>query len=140
MTTTVTRTIVNQGPGNFVIQLLIQSDVNDGELVNYPVFDPITDADPPINPWHPEAFRASLQQAWHSQCWFDLILSYNALEPTPVWVFSRDADYYKDFRFFGGILDRSGAQRDGDVLISTIGLGGVTSIGTLVLAFKKNTP
>lgn len=140
MTTTVTRTIINQGPGNFVIQLLIQSDGTDGELVNYPIFDPVSDADPIVNPWFPAIFRASLMQGWNSQAWFDLIVSYNALEPTPIWVFARDSDHYKDFRFFGGLLDRSGAQRDGDILISTSGLTGAISIGTFVFAFKKGQP
>ena len=138
MTTNVTRTIINQGPSTFGIQLLIQSDGLDGELVNYPIWDPVADSDPAINAWHPETQRCSLMQIWKGFSWFDVIVSYNALEPTPVWVATRDSNPYEDFRFFGGILDRSGAQRDGKILISTIGLAGVISIGTMALTFKKN--
>lgn len=137
MTTTVANTIIMQGPGNFNIQLFIQSDGLDGELVNYVIFDPAVDAQPPVNPWHPQTMVVSLQQVWHSQSWFDVVLSYNALEPTPVWIFTRDTNPYEDFRYIGGLLDWSGAQRDGKILISTIGLAGVISTGSLVLSFKK---
>lgn len=136
MTTNVTKTILNEGPTKLVVHLLIESDGTDGELVNYSVLDPTEDFTPNLK----SDTQLTVTQTWYNNTWFDVLLRFNALNPVTVWAFSRDpGDSYMDFRYFGGLKDRSGTDHDGKVLISTSGLSDATSsVGTMVIEFKKN--
>lgn len=136
MTTTVTKTIINEGPSKLLIHVLIESDGTDGELTNYSLLDPSAEFTPAFN----KDCQLTVTQVWYNNTWFDVLLRFNALNPLTVWAFSRDpGDSYMDFRYFGGLKDRSETDHDGKVLISTSGLADVTkSVGTMVIEFKKN--
>lgn len=136
MTTTVTPTIINESAQKLIVQLLIESDGTSGELTNYVVLDPQADFDPPMD----ASTQLTLVQAWSNNAWFDVAVRANALNPVTLWAFSRDpGDGYMDFRYFGGLKDRSTTDHDGKILISTSGLADVSaSVGTMVLEFRKN--
>jgi len=136
MTTNVTKTILVEGSTKLVVSLLIESDGTSGELVNYSILDPTEDFTPNLS----SNTQLTVNQVWYDSARFDTVLSFNALNPLPVWVFSKDSGSgYQDFRYFGGLKDRAGTDHDGKVLITTTGMIGVaSSVGTMVIEFKKN--
>lgn len=136
MTTNVTPTIINESAKKVVVHLLIESDGTSGELTNYTILDPQVDFDPPMD----ASTQLTLVQAWCNNTWFDVAVRANALNPVTLWMFSRDpGDSYTDFRYFGGLKDRSTTDHDGKILVSTSGLADATaSVGTMVLEFRKN--
>ena len=136
MTTNVTKTIVNEGPTKLIVHVLIESDGTDGEITNLNILDPDADFTPSMS----KDTQLTVMQVWYDKIWFDVLLRFNALNPLTVWAFSRDSGAgYLDFRYFGGLKDRSATDHDGKVLISTSGLTDATSsVGTMVIEFKKN--
>lgn len=132
MANDVTASIINEGPSKLVVSITIVGD-GSGELVNFPVLDPTTD----FNPTLPLGTQLSVTQLWASTAWFDVAIAFNGVVPTVGWVHSRDTSNYNDFRYFGGLKDRSNEDPDGKLLLSTSGLG-AGMIGTLVLELKKN--
>lgn len=136
MTTNVTPTIINEGPTKLIVQLLIESDGTSGELTDYSILDPTVDFTPNLS----ADTQLTITQMWYNCVWFDVAIQFNALNPQTVWTISRDpGDSYMDFRYFGGLKDRSITDHDGKVLISTSGLADVSkSVGTIVIEFKKN--
>lgn len=136
MTTSVTPTIINEGPSKVIVQFVIQSDGTDGELTNQVVFNALTDLGQPMDP----TVQLSINQMWYNLTWFDLEIKFNALNPVTGWMVSRDpGDSYMDFRYFGGIKDRSTVDFDNKILFSTSGLADSTkSVGVIVIEFKKN--
>lgn len=135
MTITVTPTIISEGSTKLVVHFLIESDGLNGELTNFSVLDPQENFTPTMS----VNTQLSITQIWTSRVWFDVIIKFNAIQPTTSWVLARDSDSYYDFRYFGGLKDRSGFDHDGKVLFSTNGLAETTaSVGTVVIEFKKN--
>ena len=136
MTTNVTPTIINEGSTKLIVQLLIESDGTSGELINYQILNPTEDFNPVLG----TDTQLTILQMWYDSVWFDILVRFNALNPQTAWAFSRDSgSRYMDFRYFGGLKDRSGTDHDGKVMISTSGLTDVTSsVGTMVIEFKKN--
>ena len=135
MTTNVTPTIINEGPSKLVVHFLIESDGTDGEINNLSVLDPQTNFTPNLD----VNTQLTITQIWYSNIWFDVIVKFNAIQPTTSFALVRDASTYHDFRYFGGLKDRSGFDHDGKVLFSTNGLADNTySVGTIVIEFKKD--
>ncbi len=126
--------IVNEGSSKIVVQVTIVSD-GSGELNNYSILDPTSE----FTPTMPLGTQLTLTQVWYGLAWFDVAIGFNAIVPTTAWVLARDAGTYYDFRYFGGLKDRSSVDPDGKVVLSTNGLSGnAGAIGTMVLEFKKN--
>lgn len=151
MSNIVKKTVLQNGTKSIIAHYYFESDGVEGELINRVLIDMQNPTDEPrINfdtfPYDPNV-RLTLSQAWWSFAWFDGVLGYT--DPTmiaaPFWVLPRDSSNYMDFRYFGGIIDRtiSGiGQQDqpwSGVSISTNGFAPLGSSGTLVLEFRKNT-
>jgi hypothetical protein len=141
MATNVVATVLNESQAKILVHYLITSDGVDGEITNLIILDPQTGFAPPLNgdqlkyPF----LQCTILQIWEQGSWFDMVLSFNAAAPLPVWVCNRDGSNYYDFRYFGGLKDRSQQDADGKVLLTTNGLDGTAlSIGTLVIEFKKD--
>lgn len=133
MANIITKKVINEGPSKLVVQVVLEGD-GEGDLLNYPLLDPTTDFNPNLLPYT----QVSIMQIWLSAVWFDVVLSFNALNPTKSWVLARDAAHYHDFRYFGGLKDRAGTDHDGKLLLSTNGFDTPGSVGTFVIELKKN--
>lgn len=141
MTTNVTATVINESAAKIIVQYLIQSDGQDGELSNFLILDPPNGFTPPLSgaQLRYPFLQCTILQVWHQASTFDMIISFNAEQPVPIVVLPKACDNYQDFRYFGGLKDRTTQDADGKVLLSTTGLdGALSSVGTLVIEFKKD--
>lgn len=132
MANDVTTYILAEGPGKITVQVVIQGD-GSGDLSNFNILDPVTD----FTPTMPLGTKLSIMQIWASTAWFDVLIAFNGVVPTPCWIHSRDASSYYDFRYVGGLKDMSSEDPDGKVLLSTSDLT-AGSVGTLIIEFKKH--
>ena len=129
----ITPTILLDSPKSAIVHVYIESDGQSGDLVNQVVLDPKTDfVDSPLR------IQMSLTQVWFSLAWFDGMLTFDDLVPYPSWMLARDTVGYHDFRFFGGIKDRSSIDGTGKVMLSTNGLTPLGNKGTIVMEIRKN--
>ena len=131
MPNTIVKTLLNDGPSKAIFSVFMQSDGNEGELTNYVLLDPTVDISPAVD-------QVSILQIWYSFSWFDGLLSFDDLVPYPSWALTRDADNYFDFRYFGGLKDRSGIDHTGKLFFTTTDFAPLGSIGTIVMEVKKN--
>jgi hypothetical protein len=140
------KTIINNGSKSIVFFVYMESDGNEGELVNYPIIDPAKDyVDENGNQLAgSKDIRPVVTQVWHSFSWFDALLSFDALTPAPSWFLARDASNYVDLRYFGGLKerftipqDKFSSDRTGKLLITTSGFAPLGSMGTMVIELRK---
>jgi hypothetical protein len=141
MANTIKKTILQNGSKSLIMHIYLESDGNEGELVNYPIVDPDTDYDQNRGPRNA---RPVVRQVWHSFAWFDGLLAFDDLVPAPSWLLQRDSASYTDLRFFGGIKeryvapqDKDSSDRTGKVLLTTTDFAPLGSTGTLVLEIWK---
>lgn len=123
------------------MHIYLESDGNEGELVNYPIVDP--DVDYPED-MGSRNLRPIVRQIWSSLAWFDALVLFDDLVPAPSWLLQRDGPGYTDLRFFGGIKeryvepdDKESSDRTGKVLLTTTDFAPLGSQGTLVLEIWK---
>jgi hypothetical protein len=129
----VTPTFLLDSPSKAIVHVYIESDGQSGDLSNFVLIDPKLDF---VD--SPQIVQMSLAQVWYSFGWFDGFLSFDDVNPYPSWQLSRDSASYFDFRYFGGIKDRSSIDTTGKLLLSTNGLTTAGSRGTMVIELKKN--
>jgi len=127
---TIIKTLLADGPSKTILSVYMQSDGVEGELVNYLLIDPQTDIAVPT-----KAF--TILQVWYSFGWFDGLLTFDDVVPMPAWNLSRDGEGYFDFRYFGGLADRSGIDSTGKIFLTTSGFSIPGSTGTLILELRK---
>jgi len=145
MANTVTKTIISEGTQKMVVHFYFESDGNEGELNNYPLFSPadcqapwIPQINTNVSPPDGRVKQFTILQAWCSAAWFDLILSFDGATPAPGVVIARDADFYMGFCDFGGIKDRTVDAPTGTILVTTRDFAPLGSAGFLVFELKKN--
>ena len=141
MANIIKKTILQNGTKGFIVHIYLESDGNEGELVNYPIIDPEVD--------YPEFAgsrnsRPTVRQIWHSFAWFDGLISFDDLVPAPSWLLQRDNTDYTDLRYFGGLKERyedpdnkDASDRTGKVLLTTTDFAPLGSKGTLILEIWK---
>ena len=141
MANRVIKTVLQNGSKSFILHVYLESDGNEGELVNYPLIDPTVDYPELDNSRH---IRPVVRQIWHSFSWFDGLLAFDDLVPAPSWNLARDGDNYTDLRYFGGLKDRyidpkdqKASDRTGRVLLTTNDFAPQGSIGTIILELWK---
>ena len=141
MANKIIKTILQNGSKSLIMHIYLESDGNEGELVNYPIVDPDVDYPEDKGSRNP---RPVVRQIWHSFSWFDGLISFDDLVPAPSWNLARDGDNYTDFRFFGGLKERyeapdtkDGSDRTGKVLLTTTDFAPQGSMGTIVFEIWK---
>ena len=141
MANTIIKTTLANGSKSLILHFYLESDGNEGELVNYVLVDPAVDYPADLGSQNP---RPVVRQIWHSFAWFDGLVSFDDLVPAPSWLLQRDNAGYTDLRYFGGIKeryidpkDKTGSDRTGKVLLTTTDFAPLGSTGTLVLEIWK---
>lgn len=129
---TVVKTTLVEGPKKIVVHFYLESD-GTGELTDFVLFDPANDLNPPI-----ADAKMTVTQVWHSLAWFDMLLKFGEISSDSKWVVARDGANYHDFRYFGGLKDRSAIDPSGKLLITTRDFATQGAFGTLVVEFKKD--
>ena len=124
-------TVIVDGPSKAVVHYYVESDGIEGELSRVTLLDPQEDFYRPVD-------KVSIEEIWVSFTGFHALLEFNALEPVPVWVLVPDASPEICFEEFGGLKDRSTAQSDGKLLMTTTDFAGAGNKGTFVIVFKKD--
>ena len=127
-----TKTILNEGPTKIVVHFYLEGQADDNEKVNEVLLDPFVDFSPQTR-----TLKPAITQIWSSLSWFDLLLKFDDNAPQPAWVITRDSGNYHDFRYLGGLKDRSNLDGEGKIYFSTNGFH-IGSIGTFVVEFKKD--
>ena len=140
MTNRIIKTVLQDGSKSFLLHVYLESDGNEGELVNYVLIDPAVD----YAILGGKDIRPVLTQVWYGNSWFDTLLSFDDLIPAPSWNLPRDGGGYYDLRYFGGIKDRfidpndkTSSDRTGRILVSTTDFAPLGSVGTMVLELRK---
>ena len=141
MANKIIKTILQNGSKSLIMHIYLESDGNEGELVNYPIVDPEVDYPEDLGSRNP---RPVVRQIWSSLAWFDGLLSFDDLVPAPSWLIQRDGPQYTDLRYFGGLKeryenpdDKDSSDRTGKVLLSTTDFAPLGSTGTIVLEIWK---
>lgn len=146
MANRIIKTVMQNGTKSIIFHVYLESDGNEGELINYALIDPAVDyVDRNGNPLGgAEDIRPIVNQIWHSFSWFDGLLSFDDLVPAPSWLLARDGDNYTDLRYFRGLKDRfvdpkdkASSDRTGKVLLTTSGFAPEGSVGTMVIELLK---
>lgn len=131
----IVKTLLLDSPKSAILSVYLEGDGVEGDLSNFVLLDPRTDfIDSPIK------VQMSIKQIWYGFSWFDALITFDDTVPYPSWQLTRDTVGYHDFRYFGGMKDRSSIDGTGKVLLSTNGFSLPGSIGTLILEVQKNTP
>lgn len=136
MANTVNKTVLLAGPRRVVVHLYIESDGVEGELIDTPILDPVTELTPP------SARDESLIFTGYSSelSGFDAVLSFEAEAPgtnVPVWLFTPAGRGKQNFTHFGGVPDRSGLDATGRVLLSTTGFTSAGDCGSFIFHFTR---
>ncbi len=138
----INKTIITEGTTKVVVHYYLESDGNEGEFNNALLLDFKNDLTVPVNRHvGTDGFlfpRMTVTQAWWSSSWFDITLSFDSSDPQRVIVLARDSHVHHDFRYFGGIKDRTTADSTGNILISTKDFAPAGSNAMLVLEIKKH--
>ena len=134
MNSQITVTKMVEGSRSAIFHVYLESTGMAGELKNEVILDPLVDFSPPAD----KTGQFSITQIWSSLVWFDVMLSFDALVPTQSWILARDKDTHVDFRYFGGIKDRSDAEHSGKIFITTNGFEDRGSKGTIIIEVKKS--
>ena len=132
MSNRIVKTILSDGPTKATVSFYFESDGVEGELTNYVLIDPAVD-------FSTMPSKLTVRQVWYGFSWFDGLLTFDDLSPYPSWMLTRDSGGYYDFRYFGGIVDRSGIDRSGKLFFTTNGFAPAGSIGTLVIEILKES-
>lgn len=130
MSNKIVKTLLSDGTNKSVFSFYLESDGVEGELTNYILIDPVND-------FLTMPDKLTIRQIWYGFSWFDALLSFDDLVPYPSWELTRDSGGYFDFRYFGGIVDRSGLDHSGKLFITTNGFAPAGSIGTLIVEVLK---
>lgn len=126
------------GPSHVTLHVYLASDGQSGDLLNYVLLDPATELVPSM----PRRQDLIVKQVWFEFGGFTATLLFNATSPWPFWELTGSVGLQHDWRFFGGIRDRSdaagfGLSSDGKLLLSTTGFTDVSNKGALVLWMEK---
>ena len=127
----IVQTLISDGPTKAIIQIYLESNGIEEELTDYVLLDPSLD-------FSPAADQMSILQVWYGLSGFSATLSFDDLTDSPCWNLPGDTDGYYDFRYFGGLKDRSGIDHTGKLLISTSGFSPQPKKGTIIIELKKN--
>lgn len=150
MANIINTTILSEGTQKAVLQFYFESDGTDGEFVNQVLFNPSTDfnvlanntrqqvTDPSTGIMTVKPVQMTILQMWAETSWFDIILGFSgATGVTNQWIIARDAEVYRDLRYFAGVKDRT-TDPDGKLVISTKDFAPQGSVGILVMEVRKN--
>ena len=143
---TIIKKVLNNGSKNFILHCYLESiggsDLVHHDLISPELYDTLV---PPSDRLTSPNMKLTITQIWHSFSWFDALLSFDSVSPSPSWVLTRDSNCHVDFRHFGGLADRyvdpqdkTATDRTGKILLSTRGFDEVGSIGTLILEIRKS--
>jgi hypothetical protein len=126
------------GPSHVTLHCWMQSDPNAGEITNFVLLDPHTDLDPAM----PRQQDLIVKQIWYEVGGFALTFAFETQNGTwPFWTLTPGASLHHDWRFFGGIRDRSdavqGTSSTGRLLMSTQGFLNTSDSGGFVMWIEK---
>ncbi len=133
MTHTVKVTKEIDGDRFLVLRVYIKSDGMSGDLTGITLMDPTTTPNPTKSP---KPF-ATIEEIWFDLDGFNMRLDFDDLVDPPAWTLSQGAGNYMDFRSIGGIVDRSGPDGTGKLLLSTFGLDTAAKQGTILIKMRK---
>ena len=133
---------IMDGPSHVTLHCWMKSDPTDGEIENFVLLDPHEDLDPAM----PRMQDLILKQIWYEVGGFAITFAFETQHDSwPFWTLTPGASLHHDWRFFGGIRDRSdaiqGEASTGRLLMSTEGFLDITDSGGFVLWLeKRNRP
>lgn len=145
MTHRVIKNVLNNGSKTTLLHVYLENNGLDSELTNYELVDPVV-YDAMFEPRRIQPdMKLTIAQVWYNFAWFDGLLAFDSLVPSPSWVLPRDAGNHIDFRHFGGLADRlvdpattTSTDRTGKILLSTSGFAVTGARGTMILEIRKN--
>lgn len=132
MPNTIAITKTNDGDRNVIVQVFLRAD-GSGDEDGYVVIDPRDD----LSPSRPQKPTFAIQEIWYDLDGFNMALSFDGLTEAPVWTLSQGASNHLRFDRFGGLVDRSGVDGNGKLLLSTVGFDTEGKQGSIVLKLRK---
>lgn len=128
---------IMDGPSHVTLHCWMKGDVADGELTDYVLLDPAN-----LVPSMPAQQDLILKQIWYELGGFAVTFAFQTQSGSwPFWTLTASASLQHDWRFFGGIRDRSdavmGETSTGVLLMSTQGFLSAANSGGFVLWLEK---
>ena len=125
-------------PRKATFWVFLQSDGASGELTDYTIINPAVDLVPPMG----VGMKLMVSYLWHSLAGFDIRLEFDssgAATDYPVWVMPAGTTQSKvDLYSFGGVLDSSGIDATGKLMITTSGFTTTADQGSFVVQVIKH--
>lgn len=121
------------GDRYLILRVFIRGDGASPDLSGYTLMDPTST----IIPTKPAKPFASIDELWFDIDGFNMRLDFDDVNDPPTWTISQGAGNYIDFRSIGGLIDRSGIDGTGKLLLSTIGLDSASKQATLLIKIRK---
>ncbi len=120
------------GTKDLVLAIYIKSDGGDGDFDQEVLVDP---ADYGVE----KGRRLRLVKVDYSFSGFDGVLEFDAGESEPnfKWVLSESSNMAVNFNDWGNLIDDSGMDGTGKLLLSTVGLTSSTDQGSILLHLRK---
>lgn len=134
MANTIRVTKLLEGSKDTFFHIYIQGDGIQPDFTNEIVVDPTVDLSPAMDP----VPTLTLVEVWYSVPVGNLILSFNDLNPTQMWILGGNDSNHISFEKFGGLKDQSGIDGTGSLLISTVGLNTGSQTMSCVVKVRKN--
>lgn len=129
---TVTVTKAQEGNRFLVLRVFIKGDGQSQDLAGYPIVDPAE-----LDPALPAKPFIGIDAIWYDLDGFNMRLDFDSLVDPPAWTASQSGGCHLDFGCIGGIVDKSGLDGTGKLLLSTSGLDTSAKQGTLILKLRK---
>lgn len=132
MPNTIAITKTNDGDRNVLVHVFLQAD-GSGDESGFILIDPHEDLSPTL----PRKPVFAIQEIWYDVDGFNMVLSFGGLVDVPAWTLSQGASNHVRFDRFGGLVDRSGADGNGKLLLSTVGFDAQGKQGSMVIKLRK---
>ena len=123
MPNTVNARVIEEGGKNVVLHVYIESD-GSGDLVNEVVFDPA-------------GRRLAIEKVWSSLAGFDVLIAFDSIPDSPVWVCTDGTHPDVCFMNIGGLKDPGGLDASGKVVFTTTGMSVLGDKGVIILKMRK---
>jgi len=115
-----------------IVRVYVKGDGSSPDLSGVTIVDPTQLLNPlPAKPVF------TIEEIWFDLDGFGVRLDFDDLEDHPAWTLSKQSSDYICFVSMGGIVDRSGLDGTGKLLLSTIGLDTATKQGSLLIKLRK---
>lgn len=126
MANTISKQTLHDGERNLVVKVTISGD-SSGDESSTSIVD--------VSTFDGAPSEVKITKIWASFGGFAATLEWNADTNVDIITIAGDAEFNKDFKEIGGLINNAGTGVNGDILMTTLGLA--SEDGTIILWMRK---